>query len=56
MITAAALREHFRTTPAHTPYIASFDLASMTTAELTELHDDMPVRADSCRDVPSKYR
>lgn len=52
----AQLLEHFRTTEAHARYIAGYALAAMTRAELTELHDDMPVTVDSCRDCPSKYR
>ena len=54
--TAEALRQHLRTTGAHTRYLVAADLASMTRAELIELHDDMPVTADSCRDCPSNYR
>ena len=53
---AEALRQHLRTTGAHTRYLVAADLASMTLAQLTELHDDMPVTVPSCRDCPSKYR
>ena len=53
---AEALRQHLRTTGAHTRYLVAADLASMTLAELIREHDDMPVTTDSCRDCPSKYR
>ena len=53
---AEALRQHLRTTPAHTRYLVAADLASMTLAELIREHDDMPVTADSCRDQPGNYR
>ena len=52
---ADALRQHLRTTGAHTRYLVA-GLASMTLAELIREHDDMPVTADSCRDCPSNYR
>ena len=55
-MTAEAMRQHLRTTDVHARYIAGYALDSMTLAELTEMHDDMPVTVKSCRDCPSKYR
>ena len=55
-MTAEALRQHLRTTPAHTRYLVAADLASMTLAELIREHDDMPVTVAGCARYPSSYR
>jgi hypothetical protein len=53
---ADAMREHLRTADVHARYIAGYELDRMTAAELTELHDDMPVTVTACRDYPGNYR